>query len=48
MFGVDEDLRIRHRFTQSENKVVNTVTVKGNTYAYGNLVGAFNDEIEIT
>ena len=33
-----EELKVRHRFSQSENKVVNTMTVNGKTYAYGNLV----------
>lgn len=37
--------KIRHRFTDSGTKVVNTVTVNGNTYAFGTLIN-FKDEIE--
>ncbi len=40
------EFKIRHRFSASPNKVVNTVTVNGQTYAYGNVVGNFNDVIE--
>ena len=42
---VGEDLKIKHRFKQSENKLVNTVTVNGQTYAYGNFVSDLSDEI---
>ncbi len=45
MFSSDDAVKIRHRFTESENKFVNTVTVNGKVYAYGNLVGKINDEI---
>ena len=45
MFNGDVDLRIRHRFTETENKVVNTVTINGQVYAYGNLI-RYSDEIE--
>ena len=45
LFGGDE-LKIRHRFTESENKFVNTVTVNGKVYAYGNLVRNLSGEIE--
>ena len=40
------DLTVRHRFTECENKFVNTVTVNGKVYAYGNLTGNITDEIE--
>ena len=45
LFDGGEDLTIRHRFTENENKFVNTVTVNGKVYAYGNLV-ITNGEIE--
>lgn len=45
LFGGDE-IRVRHRFTESENKFVNTVTVNGKVYAYGNLVRNINGDIE--
>ena len=45
LFGGDE-LKIRHRFTESENKFVNTVTVNGKVYAYGNLVRNISGDIE--
>lgn len=40
------EFKIRHRFSASTNKVVNTVTVNGQTYAYGNVVGTFKDAVE--
>ena len=46
LFDGGDSLKIRHKFTESENKFVNTVTVNGKIYAYGNLVGAFKDDIE--
>lgn len=46
IFGVPEGLRVRHRFSQTGNKIVNTVTVSGKTYAYGNLMPKTSDEIE--
>lgn len=46
LFDGADSLKIRHKFTESENKFVNTVTVNGKIYAYGNLVGAFKDDIE--
>ena len=39
------ELKIRHRFSTGENKLVNTVTVNGQTYAYGNVVPPFNDKM---
>ncbi len=42
---VGEELNIRHRFKQNGNKLVNTVTVNGQTYAYGNFVSDLSDEI---
>lgn len=47
LFEGATDMRIRHRFTQNENKFVNTVTLDGKVYAYGNLVGEINDQIEM-
>ena len=45
LFDGTEQLNIKHRFKESDNKVVNTVTVKGQVYAYGNLI-SYSDEIE--
>lgn len=45
-FPEGEQLRVRHRFSQKENRVVNTVTVNGQTYAYGNLITPTGDETE--
>ncbi|MBQ3219114.1 MAG: coproporphyrinogen dehydrogenase HemZ [Clostridia bacterium] len=45
LFECVKDMRIRHRHTETENKVVNTVTVNGQVYAYGNLI-KYDDEIE--
>ena len=44
IFG-DEQLNIKHKFTKGENKHVNTVTVNGKVFAYGNLVKETDDEI---
>ncbi|MBQ3115521.1 MAG: coproporphyrinogen dehydrogenase HemZ [Clostridia bacterium] len=46
LFAGGDELKIRHRFTESEGKVVNTVTVNGKIFAYGNLVKKEMDEIE--
>ena len=46
MFDGGLDLKIRHRTTEGENKLVNTVTINGKVFAYGNLVKPFKDEIE--
>lgn len=45
LFGENE-LNIRHSFKESENKIVNTVSLNGKVFAYGNFIGAVNDEIE--
>ncbi len=45
MFSSSDAVNIRHRFSEGENKFVNTVTVNGKVYAYGNLVGAIDGEI---
>ena len=46
LFDGASELNIRHRFTEGENKFVNTVTVNGKVYAYGNLTGEISDQIE--
>ena len=46
LFEGSENFKVRHRFTEKENKFVNTVTIDGKVYAYGNLVGEFMDAIE--
>ena len=43
LFENGNDLNIRHRFKQSEGKVVNTVTVNGKVFAYGNLMNASSE-----
>ena len=45
LFDDGENLNITHRFKQSDGKVVNTVTINGKVFAYGNLIGNVNDEI---
>ncbi len=45
LFGEQEEFNIRHKFTQGENKLVNTIVVNGKVFAYGNLVKATLDEI---
>ena len=45
LFQGAENLKIRHLFTEGENKFVNTVTVDGQTFAYGNFIGKIDDEI---
>lgn len=39
-------VNVKHRLKESEGKLVNTITVNGQVFAYGNLVGKFADEIE--
>ena len=46
LFDGGENLIIKHRLKEGENKLVNTVTVDGKIYAYGNLVKPFKDDIE--
>ncbi len=46
LFDGADAVSIRHRFKESENKFVNTITVNGKIYAYGNLTGNIVDEIE--
>ena len=38
LFDGGDSLRIRHRFTDKEDRFVNTITVNGNVSAYGNLI----------
>lgn len=46
LFDGADDIKIRHRFSENENKFVNTVTLNGKVYAYGNLVDVKGGEIE--
>ena len=46
LFYCGQEFNIIHCFKKSENKFVNTITVDGQTYAYGNYVGNITDEIE--
>ena len=45
MFCEEGAVKIRHRFTEGENKFVNTVTINGKVFAYGNLVKNVSDQI---
>ncbi len=47
LFEGGDQVKIRHRFTQNENKFVNTITLNGKVYAYGNLVSQNLGEIEL-
>jgi len=44
--NADESLKVKHRFKEGEGKVVNTVTVNGKVFAYGNIVKGFENDIE--
>ena len=46
LFTGSEDLNIRHLFSHTENKVVNTIVVAGKSYAYGNLLPKIQNQIE--
>ena len=46
LFEGASDMRIRHLFSQGENRVVNTVVVGGKSYAFGNLLSKNLTEIE--
>ncbi|MBE5734190.1 MAG: coproporphyrinogen dehydrogenase HemZ [Clostridiales bacterium] len=46
LFDGGDALTIRHRFKESENKFINTVTINGQVYAYGNLVKIVDGELE--
>ena len=41
-----ENFNIIHRLKKSDGKLINTITVNGQTYAYGNLVKPFSSIIE--
>ncbi len=45
LFADKESINLRHRFSESENKIVNTVTVNGRVFAYGNLISLPQDKI---
>ena len=45
LFTTAEDINLRHRFSSTENKIVNTITINGSVYAYGNLLTLPDDEI---
>jgi hypothetical protein len=46
IFTNANDLEVKHTFKQAENKVVNTITINGKIYAYGNLVSFDNDVLK--
>lgn len=45
LFSKVGEFNIRHHFSNTDNKIVNTITVNGKVYAYGNLVKNFDNEI---
>lgn len=45
IFDGTENLNVRHLFSEKEDRVVNTVVVGGQSYAYGNLVKDSGDPI---
>ena len=46
LFDGGDSLNVRHVFNEKDNKFVNTVSLNGKVYAYGNLVGEITDPIE--
>ena len=46
LFDGADVIKIRHRFSENDTKFVNTITLDGKVYAYGNLVKNINGEIE--
>ena len=46
IFDGANEINIRHLFSHTENKVVNTLVLAGKSYAYGNLLPSFSNEIE--
>ena len=46
IFKSANDLEVKHTFKQAENKLVNTITINGKIYAYGNLVSFDNDVLK--
>lgn len=45
LFEGGDTLNVRHVFNEKENKFVNTISLNGKVYAYGNLVGDLLDPI---
>ncbi len=41
-----EQLNIKHRFKESDKKFVNTITINGKVFAYGNFVGDISNQLE--
>ncbi len=46
LFDSADVIKIRHRFSENDTKFVNTITLDGKVYAYGNLVKNIDGEIE--
>ena len=46
LFDKGDELKIRHRFVDKGDRYVNTITVNGKVYAYGNLIPKNINEIE--
>ena len=45
LFQSGNDLKIKHQFKENDGKFVNTITINGKVFAYGNFVGAITDPI---
>ncbi len=45
LFKSGNDITVKHRFKESEKKFVNTITINGKVFAYGNYVGEISDPI---
>ena len=45
LFENGDEMNIRHRFSNTDNKIVNTITVNGKVYAYGNLVRGIDNPL---
>lgn len=46
LFDNGDQLNVRHQFKEGDGKFINTVTINGKIYAYGNLTGQIEGEIE--
>ncbi len=44
-FGTENDINIKHLFKESQDRLVNTFVINGQSYAYGNLIPDTSDEI---
>ena len=45
LFNPDSSVSVKHRLKEGEGKFVNTITINGKVFAYGNFIGEKNDAI---